>query len=336
MGGTIFIIMMIAAGLFGFWMQKKEKEWANDPYRHYGGNTYKVVKDFDARYPYLIDKYFPEGGTDIFGNPCRKNKDDVNVCNKFWAEMRELIKQLEERHGASLPTMHYVHLQMEYPDKHMRIALQRLEEHKRQELLRKQQEQAAEEERKRKEELRQVKEKAALYKYINIGGYKAAYRFDYYPKNRYPYIDSTSESNRKSIWNFKNGDHHIGEWYLKEFLKANFDSNELKGMTLCVIPASSKEKHITRYKQFCINVANELSMTNGFGYISILYDRDDSREHKSANTIGNLSFSNEIYGKHIILFDDITTRGTSFIQIANKLKEKGALSVYGFFLGKTV
>jgi phosphoribosylpyrophosphate synthetase len=48
----------------------------------------------------------------------------------------------------------------------------------------------------------------------------------------------------------------------------------------------------------------------------------------------NISYS--VYGKRIILFDDITTRGTSFIQLANQLKANGALEVYGFFLGKTV
>ena len=77
-------------------------------------------------------------------------------------------------------------------------------------------------------------------------------------------------------------------------------------------------------------------LLNGFNYISIAFDRNDSRECKSSNTISNLNISYSVYGKRIILFDDITTRGTSFIQLANQLKANGALEVYGFFLGKTV
>lgn len=49
-----------------------------------------------------------------------------------------------------------------------------------------------------------------------------------------------------------------------------------------------------------------------------------------------LAFSSDIQGKDIELFDDVTTRETSFAQAAAELKRKGAMSVYGLFIGKTV
>ena len=38
----------------------------------------------------------------------------------------------------------------------------------------------------------------------------------------------------------------------------------------------------------------------------------------------------------ILLFDDIVTRGISFIQCADKLMDKGAVWVDGIFLGRTL
>ena len=40
-------------------------------------------------------------------------------------------------------------------------------------------------------------------------------------------------------------------------------------------------------------------------------------------------------GKRVILFDDVTTTGRSFVQLADNLMDAGATQVVGFFLGKT-
>ena len=113
----------------------------------------------------------------------------------------------------------------------------------------------------------------------------------------------------------------------KEFIDGNFTEDQMRNVILCVIPASTQYKNDMRYKTLCQKVSEALNITNGYNFISIAFDRSDSREHKSADTIGNLSFSNSVYGKDVVLFDDIITRGTSFIQVANELKRKGAKSV---------
>ena len=74
-------------------------------------------------------------------------------------------------------------------------------------------------------------------------------------------------------------------------------------------------------------------MKNGFTDIMILYDRRDSRHQKEDDTVWNLQFSANVSGMKILLFDDIVTRGISFIQCADKLMDKGAVWVDGIFLG---
>lgn len=196
--------------------------------------------------------------------------------------------------------------------------------------------QRREAEQKRQEELKRRQELKAKFHYITLGGNNAAYRYDYYPKNRYPYVDSEAESNRRAVWNFKDGARSIGVNILSDFLEGNYSREQMGNLAICVIPASTSYKNETRYKDMCEQVAAKYPIKNGFGFIEIIYDRSDSRESKSSNTIANLSFSNAVYGKDVILFDDVTTRGTSFIQVANELKKKGARSVYGVFIGRTV
>ena len=193
-----------------------------------------------------------------------------------------------------------------------------------------------EKEAKRQAELTRRRNLAAQFKYITLGGHRAAYCFDYYPKNRFPSVTPQQESDRRAVWNFKDGSYTYGLNRLAEFLDGNFTKEEMKNVVVCVIPASTQYKNDIRYKTMCSKIAERFPVINGYNYITINSDRSDSRTQKSGDTVWNLSFSSSVRGKTVVLFDDITTRGTSFIQVANKLKEAGASTVHGFFLGKTL
>ena len=192
------------------------------------------------------------------------------------------------------------------------------------------------EEEQRQAVLQRKNELKAKFHYITLGGYNAAYRYDYYPRNRYPYVDADQESQRRTVWSFKDGAFSIGVSIASDFLDGNFTTEQMQNMVFCVIPASTRYKNETRYKTMCSKIAEKFPIRNGFDYITITEDRENSREQKRSDTIANLTFSGSVYGKDVILFDDITTRGTSFIQAANALKAKGARSVYGLFIGRTV
>ena len=193
-----------------------------------------------------------------------------------------------------------------------------------------------EKEAKRQAELTRRRNLAAQFKYITLGGHRAAYCFDYYPKNRFPSVTPQQESDRRAVWNFKDGSYTYGLNRLAEFLDGHFTKEEMKNVVVCVIPASTQYKNDIRYKTMCSKIAERFPVINGYNYITINSDRSDSRTQKSSDTVWNLSFSSSVRGKTVVLFDDITTRGTSFIQVANKLKEAGASTVHGFFLGKTL
>lgn len=159
-----------------------------------------------------------------------------------------------------------------------------------------------EEERRSKDEARR-KALSGKFKYTTIAGFKAAYRFDYYPVNRYPNgtIPSPDENARKKIWKFKDGEYSIGANIAADFIDGNFTREEMENVALCVIPASSRAKNEVRYRSMCEQVAERLPIINGFSYISITADREDTRTSgKSSDTTAFLAFSSDIQGKDIV------------------------------------
>ena len=77
-------------------------------------------------------------------------------------------------------------------------------------------------------------------------------------------------------------------------------------------------------------------------YQKMMHDDNFSVEELSAIGFGytkllDLQFTRRyIRGKNVVLLDDVLTTGESFRQLQRKMKQLGALSVIGVFLGKTV
>ena len=144
-------------------------------------------------------------------------------------------------------------------------------------------------------------------------------------------------NNREEILKFKEGDYSLMAQLLSDFINGNFRRDKIASWVLCAIPASTIQKHRLRYSALLKTVSEETGIRNGIDFIRPKYDRKDSRQQKEANTIRNLEFDRQqIHGNWIILIDDVTTRGTSFVQCVNKLYACGAKYVCGFFMGKTV
>ena len=135
---------------------------------------------------------------------------------------------------------------------------------------------------------------------------------------------------------FKDGKDETAIHLVTEFIFSYIPANELENWMLCVIPASTRAKNEARNRHFCESVSRICGIRNGYKEIIILFDRTDSRHEKTDDTIGNLQFGNGFEGRKVLLFDDIVTRGVSFIQCAEKIVDKGAESVTGLFLGRTL
>lgn len=177
------------------------------------------------------------------------------------------------------------------------------------------------------------------YKEIKLGGRRAVYCYDYYPKKKYgERLEKKDYAHQQEILSFKNGEYYRAVELVSDFIQGHFWKSVLWGWMLSIIPASMQEMTERRFKTFCEEVSKNTGIINGYSLIRRKANRSSSRNSgKQADTLDGLEInSSAFYGKNVFLFDDITTRGLSFKQLADNLESAGAKHVVGFFIGKTV
>lgn len=165
---------------------------------------------------------------------------------------------------------------------------------------------------------------------------KYYYTMEYLPV-RY---DGTSQqiANRKAVWNFKDG--NASSDIINELAA---DVNKIAGCNksnyvICFVPASTSWKTARRYSE----VARRLqSMTGVTATLSaITKPQDGEAGHIAGKTVdpaAEFSFSSEYFrGKNVILVDDVITRGRTLSSTGNRLLSKGASSVIGLVVAKTI
>lgn len=159
----------------------------------------------------------------------------------------------------------------------------------------------------------------------------------YYPKNRFPdaEVDGDIRSVRHLTWNFKDG---YGSEFIATKIAQAIQAKRLVLSNAClvVIPASTVYKSSRRFLNFCSMLSTKLGIANGYAAITTT-DHEQTKGHAGGNKIATFTFNPSIYqGKTVYLFDDVCTSGTSFEQVAEKLRSTGASSVIGIFLAKTI
>ena len=107
---------------------------------------------------------------------------------------------------------------------------------------------------------------------------------------------------------------------------------------LVPVPASTREKHRTRYEAFCRKLSADMGVADGYGAITVAYDRAQYKgTHGNGDRTANLEFHPERFrGKCVLLVDDVLTTGATFIALRRKLIAHGAKFVIGMFLAKTI
>lgn len=173
-----------------------------------------------------------------------------------------------------------------------------------------------------------------------IDGCTCHYLHDYHPT----WMEKKDEHQKRVsnlIFRFKEGG-HCGELVAQilafALLHAGFEKGR-KDTVLIPVPASTRERQRKRFPVACYYLSRELGIEDGYKAIWIAEDREQlkGREKSGGEILSNLQFTRRyIRGKHIVLLDDVLTTGTNFLHLSRKMKELGAVSVTGVFLGKTV
>lgn len=105
------------------------------------------------------------------------------------------------------------------------------------------------------------------------------------------------------------------------------------------IPASTREKHEKRFREFFRLLAGWLDVIDGFDMIEVLRDRPAGAARGGMPVQDNIRLKNDgetLCGKHIILIDDMYASGRSFESMVHYLSTTDPASVKGVFLCRSV
>lgn len=173
---------------------------------------------------------------------------------------------------------------------------------------------------------------------IKIDGCMCYYLHDYLPA-RFGVKDRHKKQISNLIYRFKEGG-YCGKLVAKiiSLCMAHIDYVRDEEQTVLIpIPAATQERHRKRFPVLCYHLSKWLNVQDGFSAIWIKYDRPESKGTKEKRILRNLDIKRKsVAGKHILLFDDVLTTGTSFRQLKRAMMKLGAKSVTGLFLGRTI
>jgi ATP-dependent DNA helicase RecQ len=162
------------------------------------------------------------------------------------------------------------------------------------------------------------------------------YIHDYYPKNHFgDDVDENIQRIRKLVYKFKDG---INSSFVAELISdaiRNLDE-DFEDACFIIIPASTQEKTDIRYRSFCTSVCSNIGLINAYNAI-VTAPHEATKGTVGGDKTKHFSFDSNLYrDKHVILFDDVRTSGTTFKQVLAKIINSGASNVTGLFLAKTV
>ena len=175
--------------------------------------------------------------------------------------------------------------------------------------------------------------------------YKPSYRyfaiFEYFPVNRYKAGDLKLEdlNNRGTLYDFKDGRNvkYSSDLFASALINY-FGRESLKQKTLIIIPAASKEKTEIRFKEFCILLSEYTQMENGYDYLVNIKNREAANKGGSRNYEPEefLQLKGNIFGKDVLILDDVRTSGRSSDNIYNFLNMQNPKSITFCYMARTV
>lgn len=176
--------------------------------------------------------------------------------------------------------------------------------------------------------------------FFRLDGSLCLYLYDYCPVRRNDKITFEGKKVSNAVWRFKSGEQT--DLFVKLF---SITASRIRAIqenrhraVLVPVPASTREKHRTRYEAFCRKLSAEMGVADGYGAITVAYDRAQFKgTHGNGDRTANLEFHPERFrGKCVLLVDDVLTTGATFIALRRKLIGYGAKFVIGLFLAKTI
>lgn len=160
--------------------------------------------------------------------------------------------------------------------------------------------------------------------------------FEYLP-TRYQ-ATCEQQRNRREVYDFKDG-YCSDRVYngLKDKILSIVNGNS-GGWVIAFIPGSTSLRTRIKYHNLAKRLAKDINVEVCEDAIVNTCDRQSTMvTGKVSNPTSTFSITtSRIFGKKVILIDDVITTGSSFRNCASRLMASGATSVHGLFVARTI
>ena len=163
---------------------------------------------------------------------------------------------------------------------------------------------------------------------------KIYYLLDYLP-SRYRKPTPAQEAARQLAFKFKRGD---CPGTIIKGLAACINQHKGTNTVVCSVPASARDRTLRRYNTLGANLTRMTGVPFSFTAISKVTDSQPGHiAGRSSDPAAGFRFDADFFsGKDVILLDDILTSGNTMGSTARRLIERGARSVVGLVLARTI
>lgn len=180
---------------------------------------------------------------------------------------------------------------------------------------------------------------------VPVMGLSVFSEYYYYPTTCDFNVSDSDWGVRRLIWDFKNTEGKTSDQEhelalvqvvaLTAKVVKHFFGSYAKELTLVCIPASTRNAHERRYRDFARLICKETGMMCSFDEVHIVSEK--TPRHLGGTGVAEYGFHESFFkDKFVLIFDDVITKGNSIYFFKRVLERMGAKVIGGITIGKTI
>ena len=163
--------------------------------------------------------------------------------------------------------------------------------------------------------------------------------YDYIPKRMLSRASFEEQDLCRMILGFKDGRNVYSRWAARQMART-LAGNDLQGVIIVCIPASTKVANVRRWKRFSEMLCRLTGAVDGFDHIRVSGSRKRAHvtgEYELATNIKHYVHIDDDFfrGRKVIVIDDIYTTGRSSQAFIGAMEAAGSTVVMAVYLAKT-
>lgn len=176
-------------------------------------------------------------------------------------------------------------------------------------------------------------DKARPLRLFAFGEIRCVFAGYYFPQRFESWLCDDQSAFVQEVYDFKDGKDDCTEYFSQAFRILSTD----RDVTAMFMPCSTSYRYYRRFSGIAGFLETHGYARSGLDLICITESREckHTSEKRSEINTANYMMSNALYGKRVVIVDDLLTSGTSLLEYAHNLERAGAKVEGAVFLART-